>query len=156
MVRNINIVAVGSLKEGYLREAVAEYTKRISRFVNVKIIEVTEERQYKNMPACEVIEKEGKRLLEASSGEVIALDASGKMPSSEDFADILAEYALTGKSEISYLIGGSYGLSNEVKSKASCIISFGRLTYPHQLIRVMLAEQIYRACTIKANICYHK
>ena len=151
-----NIISVGTLKEGYFQAAVEEYLKRLSRFALVKVTEVAEERERKGIPVALIIEKEGERLLSCAKGVIIALDKEGQTLSSEDFSRLLGKLASEGKSETSFLIGGSYGLSPMVKDRADIILSLGKLTYPHQLARVIIAEQLYRAFTIKENIIYHK
>jgi len=151
-----NIISVGSLKERYFQDALAEYLKRLSRFALVKNIEVAEEKERKGVSIAHIIEKEGERLLSCAKGVIVALDKDGQAVTSEGFAKILIDLGVSGKSETSFLLGGSYGLSNAVKAKADIMLSFGSLTYPHQLARVMLAEQLYRAFTIKENINYHK
>ena len=156
MVKNVNIIVVGSLKERYWQQAEEEYLKRLTRFANVRIIEVPEERERKNAPIESVIDKEGARLLSYAKGVKIAMDAGGEMLTSPAIADMLATFALEGKSEVSFFIGGSYGLSRQVRAQADKIISMGAFTYPHQMARVMLAEQLYRAFTIKGNTGYHK
>ena len=143
----INIVCVGTLKEDYWTKAIQEYTKRISRFATINIIEVAEK---------DTIEKEGELLLSKIKGYAIALDKDGSLISSENLAEKLDKLLVQGKSEISFIIGGSDGLSPKVKGSSNEMISFGKVTYPHQLMRVILAEQIYRALTINNHITYHK
>lgn len=143
----INIVAVGTLKEKFWTEAVSEYVKRISRFANIKIIEVAEKR---------TIEEEGKEILKKINGYPVAMDIGGSAVSSEEFASFFNKKLLDGTSEFSLIIGGSEGLSEEVKRACATRISFGKVTYPHQLMRVILTEQVYRALTIMNNVTYHK
>ncbi len=143
----INIVAVGTLKEKYWTSAIEEYAKRISRYASLKIIEVGEKR---------TVEEEGKEILRKSSGYLIAMDIDGKVVSSPDFSEIFAKNLVNGTSEFTLVIGGSEGLSDEVKKSCRERISFGRVTYPHQLMRVILTEQVYRALTIMNNVTYHK
>lgn len=151
-----NIIAVGSLKENYWQQAVAEYLKRLSRFASVTVLEAAEEKEGKNTDISTILDKEGERLLALAKGIIVALDSNGQAFTSQEFADLIAKFALDGRSEISFLIGGSYGLSEGVKNKADLLFSLGRLTYPHQLARVIMAEQLYRAFTIKENTRYHK
>lgn len=143
----IHLLCVGTLKEKYWTEAVAEYAKRISRFAAFNIIEVAEKRT----PT-----EEGKEILKKAAGYKIAFDISGKEIDSIGFAEVFKKCLNSGSSEITLIIGGSDGLSQEVKDNCDMRISFGRVTYPHQLMRVIASEQIYRALTIMNNITYHK
>lgn len=152
------IVAVGKIKEEYYRDAVAEYVKRISRFAEVKIAEVAE-KTFNGMPNAAEKEKilaaEGEGILQRAEGCVIALDIDGKEMSSTELSEQL-EKLEKNHSTISFVIGGSYGLSQQVKQRAELRLSFGKITLPHQLCRVVLCEQLYRACTIRRNVPYHK
>ena len=150
----INIVCVGKIKENFFVDAINEYKKRLSRFCTFNIIEVDEDSKQTNLLAKS--EKEGKLLLAKCSGIIIALDGRGKMLSSEEIADFIEKKEVSGISEISFVIGGSNGLSDEVLKKASLVLSFGKITFPHQLFRVVLSEQIYRAFTILKGLPYHK
>lgn len=150
----INIVAVGSIKEKYFTDAIAEYQKRLSRFCTFKVIEVPEDSKTENLEKKN--ENEGKAILSACKGVIVALDKGGKLLSSENMAEEISKLQVNGNSEISFVIGGSNGLSNEVLKRSHLIVSFGKITYPHQLFRVVLAEQIYRAFTINAGLPYHK
>lgn len=154
----IKIIAVGTLKEKYFKEALSEYQKRLSRFSDFSVIEIAEERENNESEAEieRVKQKEGERLLKQAKGHIVALDKGGTLISSEEISDYISEKSLSGISEWSFIIGGSRGLSKEVLDKADFKLSFGRVTYPHQLMRVILAEQIYRAITINKNISYHK
>ena len=157
---NIRIICVGKLKERYWEAAAAEYIKRLGAYCSVSVTEVREERLPANAsPADEraVIEAEGKALLSkvAKGDFVIAMDVRGRELSSEEFADKIRETAFT-RSTIDLLIGGSLGLSGEVKQRADLKMSFGRITLPHQLARIVLLEQIYRAFKINAGETYHK
>lgn len=155
---NIKIVCVGNVKESYFREALEEYYKRLSRFVSLKVVEVKEEKISKNPNIAEinnVIEKESERLISQFEGYVILCNPEGRTYKSEDFAKNIKKIEAIN-STITFVIGGSYGVSERLKILANINISFGTLTYPHQLFRVMLAEQIYRAYTIINNITYHK
>jgi 23S rRNA (pseudouridine1915-N3)-methyltransferase len=150
----IEILCIGSLKEQYLRDAEAEYLKRLSRFAKVEITEVKEAR---------TIEAEGAALLaklgiivNRNARYVIALDVRGKSLSSEAFAERVAELGLSGKSAITFIIGGSCGLSEEVLKSADLRLSFSAMTFPHQLMRVILLEQIYRSFKINSGEIYHK
>ena len=150
----VNIVAVGKIKEKFFTDAISEYAKRLSRFCDFNIIEVDESSNITNIELKK--EKEGELLLSKAKGYIIALDGGGKLLSSEDLADLLKTNMTNGESEFSFVIGGSNGLSDLVKTKANKIVSFGKITFPHQLFRVVLSEQIYRAFTINNHINYHK
>lgn len=157
---NIRIICVGKFKEKYWEAASAEYMKRLGAYCNVSVIEIKEEPLPSNpSPADElkVKEKEGKAILgKISKGDyVVALDVKGKGLSSEELAGKIRDIAFT-HSTIDFLIGGSLGLSDEVLRRADLRFSFGRITLPHQLARVVLLEQIYRAFKINAGETYHK
>ena len=141
----INVVAVGNLKDRFFVDAVAEYLKRLSRYAKVEI---------KEMPESDPV-KEGREILKHLKGHVVALCIDGALMSSEEFADVIERRMLT-TSEFTFVIGGSTGLSAEVISRADTKLSFGRMTYPHRLMRVILLEQIYRAMTIINHTSYHK
>ena len=152
------IVAVGKLKENYWRDAVAEYVKRISRFAKVEIVETDECLSRSTQTAGEierVRNAEGEAILAKVEGYVIATDIDGTLVTSRQFAQLISEQKQR-YSAITFVIGGSNGLSEAVKSRADARISFGRITLPHQLFRAVLCEQLYRACCIENNISYHK
>ena len=153
----INIYAVGSIKEKFFKEAINEYSKRISKFAKINIIEV-DEIKLQNKDENKVKEKEGEELLKRikDSEYLIALDLNKKEYDSLSLASHFSSLIDSGKGEIAFVIGGSYGLSDLVKSKANLLLSFSAFTFPHQLFRIMLLEQIYRAYTIVNNITYHK
>lgn len=158
---DIRLIAVGRMKEKYLNDGIAEYRKRISRFASFNIVEIKDESAPENLSAKElekVKEVEGKRILEAiKPGEyVIALVVKGKRLTSEEFSALFSDVKLRGFSKITFLIGGSNGLSDEVMARADLSLSFSSFTFPHQLMRLILTEQIYRALTIEAGIPYHK
>lgn len=141
---SIDIICVGRLKEKYWVDAVAEYSKRLSRFCKLSIIELTEDQDMlAKLPA-------------GSDSYIIALDIQGKKLDSEQLAEKMADVQLAGKSRIAFLIGGSTGLSEAEKSAAHMRLSFSAMTFPHQMFRVMLLEQIYRAFKINNNETYHK
>ena len=157
---NITVLAVGSLKESYLREGCSEYIKRLSAFSKVKVIEVNEEKCGDNPSLAQidnVLEKEGKRLIgKVPKGAcVITLCIEGKEYDSPSFSRLI-ENISQKSSHICFIIGGSYGLSDEVKALSAYKLSFGRMTLPHQLARMVLLEQIYRAFSISNNSKYHK
>lgn len=150
----INLIAIGKIKENYIVEGVKEYAKRISRFAEFNIIELPDAPQGKTPE--EQSDIEGKRLLEKAKGVIIILDGKGKNLSSEGLASYIDKKCTEGYGEFSFLIGGSHGHSAETKSKADLLLSFGAMTFPHQLFRLMLTEQIYRGLTILNNLPYHK
>lgn len=150
----VNIIAVGSIKENFYTEAISEYSKRMSRYAQVNIIEVQEDAQEKSIS--KKIDKESEKLDKALKGYVILLDRQGELLSSEKLAETLDKCQTDGVSEISFVIGGSNGVSEALKQKSNKVISFGKITFPHQLFRVVLMEQIYRAFTINNNLPYHK
>ena len=157
---NIKLICVGKLKEKYWRDACAEYMKRLGAYCKPEVIEVAEERLPAGASAADekkVIETEGKSLLDkVSKGDyVIALDIKGKELSSEELARRVNEISFESSS-LAFLIGGSLGLSDKVKQRADAKMSFGRITLPHQLARVVALEQIYRAFKINAGETYHK
>ncbi|MCQ1531397.1 23S rRNA (pseudouridine(1915)-N(3))-methyltransferase RlmH [Lutispora saccharofermentans] len=150
---NINIIAVGKLKEKYLKEAVSEYSKRLSKYCRLDIIEVSDEKAPENMSQAEEVavkEREGQAILKhvKSDTYVIALAIEGKMLSSEALADFINDLGIKGRSNIAFIIGGSLGLSDEVLKRADFKLSFSPMTFPHQLMRVILLEQIYRGYRI--------
>ena len=155
---NVNIVCVGKIKEAFFREAVAEYAKRLTRFCHFEVIEVAEELLTgEGAKKIDIVkEREGERLLAKCKGAVFALDLKGKQMSSEEFSGLLSDCMTGGESTITFVIGGSYGLSPRVVERAKLSICFGKMTYPHQLMRVILAEQIYRGFMIKEGSVYHK
>lgn len=145
-MQKINFVVVGKIKESFYREAVAEYQKRLSRFAKLEI---------KELPEGVDIEAEAGDILRACKGYVVALAVEGQKASSEKLAEKLRSLTDAGK-EITFVIGSSCGLSDKVKEKADMLLSFSDMTFPHQLMRVILAEQVYRAFMINAGSTYHK
>ena len=157
---NIKIIAVGKIKEKYFTAAVDEYSKRMSRFAKFEIIEVPDEKIPDNASEKEqesVKEKEGNAILsKLKSGDtVIAMCIEGTEMSSEKIASKIEQISLSSSS-IAFIIGGSLGLHDSVKARADLRLSFGPVTLPHQLMRVVLCEQIYRAFKINHNESYHK
>ena len=154
----LRIVAVGKIKEQYLKDAIAEYVKRTSRFATVEIVEV-DECLTKTTPSDKEIEQikrtEGQSILSKLEGYVVAMDIDGRQLSSVALSAHIAKQKHSF-STFTFVIGGSNGLSDEVKSCAKLRCSFGKITLPHQLFRVVLMEQLYRACCIEHNITYHK
>jgi 23S rRNA (pseudouridine1915-N3)-methyltransferase len=158
---NISILTVGKLKEKYLKMGIDEYLKRLSAYAKVEIVEIPDEKAPEELSLAEmehVKQKEGEKLLAKLSHDtyVIALAIDGKMKSSEELADTLDKLATYGKSKIAFVIGGSLGLSSEVLNRADEKLSFSKMTFPHQLMRLILLEQIYRAFRINRNEPYHK
>ena len=158
---HIRIVCVGKLKESFYRDAVKEYLKRLSAYAKVEIVEVSDEKTKENATAHEIAlikAAEGERLLKAINDRdyVIGLFIDGKKLSSEEFAGRFKELPLRGESRISLVIGGSLGLSEEVRKRCNETISFSDLTFPHQLMRVILLEQLYRSFRILEGAPYHK
>lgn len=157
----IKIVTVGKLKEKYLKDGIAEYSKRISRFAKLEMIELADEKTPDKASEIEnqkILETEGARIL-SKIGErdfVLVLAVEGKTFSSEEFSKQLEEASIKGYSTLTFIIGGSLGLAPSVKNRANLSVSFGRLTLPHQLMRLVLVEQIYRAFTIQQGSPYHK
>lgn len=155
----INIIAVGKIKEQYLKDAIEEYKKRLSKFCNLNIIEVNESvaKVENESNIKKSLEDEAQSIISKLKSEyVIALDIDGKEYSTVDISEKIKEITLKGISEISFIIGGSYGLDNSVKKRADLRLSFSKLTFPHQLFRVILLEQIYRVFKIINNEPYHK
>lgn len=150
----INIIAIGKIKEKYFQAAVNEYVKRASRFADVRVLELEDAPQSKTPMEQRRIESE--RLLSKARGFIVAMDFRGKNMSSEALAQLIAQECIEGASEFSFLIGGSHGHTDELRAKANLVLSFGANTFPHQLFRVMLAEQVYRALSINAGTPYHK
>lgn len=158
---NITIISVGKLKEKYLKMGIDEYIKRLASYAKIEIVEVADEKAPENLSEAEmemVKKKEGERILsKISEGTyVYALAIEGKMKSSEELAEGLEKLMTYGKSKIAFVIGGSLGLHKDVLNRADEKLSFGRMTLPHQLMRLVLIEQIYRSFRIIKNEPYHK
>lgn len=156
---NIDIIAVGKIKEKYFTQAVEEYQKRLSRFVKFNITEIPDEKIPDNASKkqqLQIIEKEGEKILsKIKDGFVVAMCVEGVQKTSEEIADFFQKASLSN-SRITFIIGGSLGLSDKVKARAALRLSLGKITLPHQLMRVVLAEQIYRGFKIINNEAYHK
>lgn len=158
---NINVVCIGKLKEKYWRDAVDEYVKRISRFAKVEIIELRESRLPDNAsPADEekVKKQEGEEILKRiKPGDCcITLEIKGKQLDSVELAEKIKKIWIGGSSTIDFVIGGSLGLSDDVSRRADFRLSFSKMTFPHQMMRVILLEQVYRSFKINNNETYHK
>jgi 23S rRNA (pseudouridine1915-N3)-methyltransferase len=158
---NIKIITVGKLKEAYLKDGIAEYAKRLQRFGKIQLIEVADEKtpdKASDAQNQQIMAKEAQRIQE-KIGErdyVVVLAIEGKQFPSETFAEKLNDVAVQGYSDITFIIGGSLGLAPEIKQRAQLKMSFGQLTLPHQLMRLVLIEQIYRAFMIQQGSPYHK
>ncbi len=153
----INIVAVGNLKEDYWKKAIAEYQKRISPFAKINLIEVKESDYGSSEKQIELAKKEeGERIKKYLSGFVFALEIEGTQFDSIGFAKELDKLCLQGNSTFTFIIGGSFGIDKEVSNMANKKLSFSKFTFPHQLMRVILIEQIYRVFTILNGKTYHK
>ena len=157
---NINIICVGKLKEDYLKNAISEYSKRLSKYSNLNIIELQDEKLPKKINDTikeEIKKKEGEKIISQIKKDsyTMVLDLKGKEMTSEDFSKKIDNIGVNGFSTINFIIGGTLGLSNEVLEKANELVSFSKMTFPHQLIRVFLLEQIFRAFKISNNETYH-
>ena len=157
----ITLRTVGKIKEKYLKDAIAEYSKRLSKYCKLEIIEVADEKTPDN--ASEVVEnvirdKEGERLLKYVKDDafVITLEIKGKMMTSEELAEKIDTLGIRGVSHIMFIIGGSIGLGEDVIKRSDFALSFSKMTFPHQLMRVILLEQIYRSYRIISGEPYHK
>lgn len=158
---DITIISVGKLKEKYLKKGIEEYAKRLGAYTKFKIVEVPDEKAPENLSEAEMLqvkEKEGQRILARISDQsyVFALAIESKERTSEKFAKEIEQLMIHGNSSIVFVIGGSLGLSEEVMKRSDETISFGKMTYPHQLMRLILTEQIYRAFRIMRGEPYHK
>ncbi|MDR0899228.1 MAG: 23S rRNA (pseudouridine(1915)-N(3))-methyltransferase RlmH [Lactobacillaceae bacterium] len=157
----INLIVVGKIKEKYFTDAIGEYQKRMSRFANFNVIELKDFPTPNNASESEnasILENEGQEILDKIENNdfIIAMTIEGKLVSSEDLAKTFSDLAVEGYSTVDVIIGGSLGLSQAVKNRANLKISLGRITLPHQLARVVVSEQIYRAFMINAGSPYHK
>ncbi len=157
---NINLIVIGKLKESWLREACAEYTKRLGGCCRIKVTELPECRlpdSPSEKETAAALNTEAAAILSAAGGDtVIAMCIEGQMMSSEELSRRLEKFAVEGKSSVSIVIGSSYGLSDRVKKAAALKLSMSPMTFPHQLARVMVLEQLYRAMSISGNGKYHK
>ena len=154
---SVNLICVGKVKEKYIIMGIDEFTKRLQSFTKFSLIELKEDGNDSNRD--ESIKKESiliKNCLEKSKGYNILLDVKGKEYSSEDMSREIEKLTVNGVSTINFIIGGSYGVSDEIKASANIRLSFSKMTFPHQLMRLIFIEQLYRWVTIKNNIKYHK
>lgn len=157
----ITLITVGKIKEKYLKDAIAEYSKRLSRYCKLEIVEVADEKTPDN--ASDTVEdairdKEGERILKyiKEDAYVITLEIAGKMLTSEEMAEKIEKLGVQGTSHIIFIIGGSIGLGREILKRSDYALSFSKMTFPHQLMRVILLEQIYRSYRIMNHEPYHK
>lgn len=160
-MKTVTVLCVGKLKEAYWRDAVAEYTKRLSAFCKFEIVELDECRLPENPSAAQIekaLDTEGKAILAKipAGAAVVPLCIEGKTLSSPELSALLQKWAVEGRSKTVFIIGSSFGLSPEVKAAATYRLSMSPMTFPHQLARVMLCEQVYRAMQIEAGGKYHK
>lgn len=158
---NIRLITVGKIKEKYIQDGIKEYSKRLSRYCSLDIVEIDDEKAPENLSDKEmemVKQKEGERILSKipQNSYVISLVIEGKQLSSEELAEKIESLMVEGISDITFIIGGSLGLSDEVISRSNFKLSFSKMTFPHQLMRMILLEQIYRAWRIIKNEPYHK
>jgi 23S rRNA (pseudouridine1915-N3)-methyltransferase len=157
----IQIIAVGKIKEKFLQEGIAEYEKRLRPYVNLQIRELTEEKRHASAPVSAqkaAMEKEGERILAtiSSASFMIALDLKGTSWSSAELAEFLRKRELSGKNHITFVIGGDLGLSPAVLTRSDMRLSLSKMTFTHPMARLLLVEQVYRACRINSGEPYHK
>ena len=157
----ITLITVGKIKEKYLRDAIAEYSKRLSKYCKLEIVEVADEKTPDHASETfenAIREKEGERILRYVKDDayVITLEIGGRMLGSEELAEKIERLGIQGKSHIMFIIGGSLGLGPEVMKRSDYALSFSKMTFPHQLMRVILLEQIYRSYRIISGEPYHK
>lgn len=158
---HINIICIGKIKESFFRDSIDEYSKRISKYCSLHIVELPDEKIPNNASDKELLlvkEKEGHNILNSIKKDsyTICLDLKGKQFTSEEFSNKIEDISLNTNSSITFVIGGSLGISSSVLSTANELISFSKMTFPHQLFRIILLEQIYRAFKIIKNETYHK
>lgn len=151
-----NIVCIGKIKESYIKEGIALFVKRMERFAVVNEVELPESLLSPTNAENMVLENESARLIAAAKGYKIVLDIDGVNLGSVELARKMDKLATDGHSEISFIIGGSLGITEDVKRRCDFRLSFGKMTYPHQLMRLLLCEQLYRAISINNNLPYHK
>lgn len=161
-MQNIDLICIGKLNAPYFAAGVAEYQKRLGGFCNFRIVELPEvtiaDKHASAQQIEKALQKEGEAILAAvrKGAYLVALCVEGKQISSEELAQCIADRAMSGAGDMAFVIGSSHGLSQQVKQAAAARISLGRITLPHQLARLVLTEQLYRACTINAGMKYHK
>ncbi|NPV42630.1 MAG: 23S rRNA (pseudouridine(1915)-N(3))-methyltransferase RlmH [Firmicutes bacterium] len=157
----ITIIAVGKIKKRYLKDGIKDYISRIEPYSSVNIIEVNDEQAPEGIGQKlleEIKDREGERILKRldTRSHIISLDVKGASMSSEEFADYIDKLTISGKSHITFIIGGSVGLSRDILKTSNLVLSFSKMTFPHQLMRIILLEQIYRAFKIIRGEPYHK
>ena len=157
---SINIICVGKLKEKYLKDAATEYSKRLSKYCKINIIELSDEKipsKVNNSIINSIKIEEASKIINSIKNDsyVFSLDLKGKQYSSEEFSNKIQELSVKGYSTITFIIGGTLGLTNEVLKKSNELICFSKMTFPHQLIRVFLLEQLFRGFKIANNETYH-
>ena len=156
----VTLICVGKVKEKFYRDSIKEYEKRLGAYIKLNTIEISDEKVKveNDSEIALAMEKEGNNILSKIKDNqyVITLEILGKNLSSEEFASKIDNLMLTGKSDVALVIGGSYGLSNSVKKRSDFALSFSRMTFPHQMMRVVLLEQVYRAYRIITGASYHK
>lgn len=157
----VNIVCIGNLKEKYLKEAVAEYQKRLKAFCRFQIIELPEQKLPDNPSQSEInkaLKMEAEKIISKipKGSAIISMAIEGNQVSSEQLAEKISSFSLRGFSTVSFVIGSSFGLADEIKQESDFMLSMSKMTFPHQLARLMLCEQIYRAFGIINNTKYHK
>lgn len=160
-MQTVNIICIGKLKEKYLTDAIKEYSTRLTPFCRFNIVELEEYRLPDKPSEAQIktcLEEEGKRIIAKLSKNslIVPMCIEGKMHSSEELSALISDAGVVGKSTVDFIIGGSHGLSDEVKKRGDIKLSMSRMTFPHQLARVMLSEQIYRAFQIMTGGKYHK
>lgn len=158
---SVTLIAVGKIKEKYLREALDEYAKRLSAYCKFEVVEVKDEKTPDSPSTREkqlVLEREGERISAKipQGAAVVSLCVEGKQMTSERFAELISGYSIRGISKIAFIIGGSFGLDEKIKALSDVRLSFSEMTFPHMLMRVILAEQLYRGFTITEGKTYHK
>jgi len=157
---NINIICIGKIKEAYIKAGLDEYSKRLSKYCKLNVVELEDERIPEKLSEkeLEIIRKtESARIKSAlKSGYTIALDFRGKQLTSEEFAEKIESLGISGQSSINFIIGGSVGLAEEIRKASDFVLSFSNLTFPHQLMRLILFEQLFRCFKIIKGETYHK
>ena len=158
---NINIIAVGKIKEKYINEGIKEFSKRLSRYAKLRIIEIPDEKAPENLSKKDmeaVTEREGDKIIAKipQNSYIISLEIEGKHISSEIMSKKIEDIMISGNNDITFILGGSLGLSDKVKQMSNYKLSFSKMTFPHQIMRLILLEQIYRSFRIMKNEPYHK
>lgn len=158
---NITIITVGKLKEKYLIDGIKEYQKRLSKYCKLNLVEVADEKCPENLSQADmkiVKNKEAERIIKKipTTTQIITLEIEGKMLTSEEFSKKIDSYGVTGHSNLTFIIGGSLGISDTIKKMSDFKLSFSKMTFPHQVMKMILLEQIYRAFRISRGEPYHK